>query len=97
MFVEILTPEEIIFSGEADSLSVPGVMGAFQMLNHHAPIVSELGQGKVKIHTHYIEQMDYDSLHASLIPCPDDDQILEFNIRGGVVEMKDDRAIVLAD
>lgn len=97
MFVTILTPEETIFDGQVDSISVPGVIGAFQMLNGHAAIVSALAEGKVKIHTHYTEHIDYDSLHASLIRCPDDDQILEFLIQGGVVEMKNDRAIVLAD
>ncbi|MEH0007105.1 MAG: F0F1 ATP synthase subunit epsilon [Flavobacteriales bacterium] len=97
MFVTILTPEETIFSGAVDSVSVPGAMGAFQMLNGHAAIVSDLVKGHVRIHTHRTEHIDYDSLHAQLIPHPDDDQILEFPIQGGVVEMKGDKIIVLAD
>ncbi len=97
MFVEILTPDERIFSGRVDSISVPGVLGCFQMLDGHAAITSNLVKGQVRIHTHRSEHIDCDSLHARLVPCPDDEQILEFFIQGGVVEMKADRAIVLAD
>ena len=97
VFVTILTPEETIFSGTVDSISVPGVLGRFQMLDGHAAITANLVKGHVRIHTHRSEHIDYDSLHALLVPCPDDEQILEFPIQGGVVEMKADRAIVLAD
>ncbi len=52
MFLEIVTPEAILFSSEVDSISVPGIDGEFQMLNNHAPIVSILKEGEVKIHVH---------------------------------------------
>ena len=48
MYLEIVTPEASIVSGEVESVTVPGVEGPFQMLNNHAAIVSLLGPGSVK-------------------------------------------------
>ncbi|MEO0310574.1 MAG: synthase subunit epsilon [Bacteroidota bacterium] len=49
MLLEILTPDKKVYSGEVSSVSVPGKMGSFEMLNNHAPIISSLLNGKVKI------------------------------------------------
>ena len=49
MHIEIVSPEATLFSGEVESVIVPGSMGSFQMLNNHAPIVSTLKEGIVKI------------------------------------------------
>jgi len=49
MIVEILTLEEVLFSQEAVSVIVPGEGGRFEMLDNHAPIISILKQGTVKI------------------------------------------------
>ena len=49
MYLEIVSPEATLFSGEVDSVKVPGSAGDFQMLNNHAPIVSTLKKGIVKI------------------------------------------------
>jgi F-type H+-transporting ATPase subunit epsilon len=49
MQLDILTPEKKIFSGQAESVSLPGTEGRFQVLNNHAPIISSLQQGYVKV------------------------------------------------
>jgi F-type H+-transporting ATPase subunit epsilon len=49
MIVEILTLEEVLFSKEAASVIVPGANGTFEMLDNHAPIISTLQKGTVKI------------------------------------------------
>ncbi|MFN0204298.1 MAG: ATP synthase F1 subunit epsilon [Bacteroidia bacterium] len=49
--VEIVTPDKKIYSGEATSIRVPGTNGSFEILNHHAPIISTLGKGQVRILT----------------------------------------------
>ena len=49
MYLEIISPEATLFAGEVDSVIVPGSAGSFQMLNNHAPIVSTLKEGIVKI------------------------------------------------
>jgi len=49
MHLEILTPDKKVYSGEVTSVSVPGSTGRFEMLQNHAPIISTLLNGKVKI------------------------------------------------
>lgn len=49
MNLEIITPDKKVYSGEVTSVSVPGKMGRFEMLRNHAPIISTLLNGKVKI------------------------------------------------
>ena len=47
MFLEIITPEEKIFSGEVMQATFPGVAGSFQILNNHAPFISLIGKGEI--------------------------------------------------
>jgi F-type H+-transporting ATPase subunit epsilon len=47
--VEIVTPARVIFQGEITSLSAPGTVGGFQVLYNHAPLLSSLGTGVLKI------------------------------------------------
>lgn len=49
MTLEILTPERKIFSGEVYGVQLPGIDGSFEVLNKHAPLVSALKSGKLKI------------------------------------------------
>ena len=45
----ILTPEGGLFNQEVKSVKVPGISGQFEILNNHAPIVSALGDGEIRI------------------------------------------------
>lgn len=45
--LKIVSPERIVFTGEVDSVLVPGTMGSFEILTDHAPIISTLDEGKV--------------------------------------------------
>lgn len=49
MILEIVTPDELKFSGEVKLVQVPGTNGSFEVLKNHAPIISTLEQGKVKV------------------------------------------------
>ena len=49
MTLEILTPERKIFSGEVYSVQLPGIAGSFEVLEKHAPLVSALKAGNLKI------------------------------------------------
>jgi F-type H+-transporting ATPase subunit epsilon len=51
MNLEILTPDKKIFEGEVRSVTVPGTMGSFEILNNHAPIISTLDDGKLIVRT----------------------------------------------
>ncbi|GHT26445.1 hypothetical protein FACS189432_00890 [Bacteroidia bacterium] len=47
MRLEIVSPEKIIYTGDAESVTLPGLVGSFTILNRHAPIISVLDKGKV--------------------------------------------------
>ena len=49
MNLEILTPEKKLFSGEVYGVQLPGITGLFEVLDKHAPLVSALKAGRVKV------------------------------------------------
>jgi len=49
MILEILTPKKKLFSGNVQGVQLPGVDGLFEILDKHAPLVSALGIGNVKV------------------------------------------------
>lgn len=49
MILEILTPDEKVFSGEVHAVNLPGVDGLFEVLQGHAALVSNLQKGYVTI------------------------------------------------
>ena len=49
MFLEIVTPEKKIFSGEIRLIQAPGSDGSFEIMQNHAPIISTLQEGTLKI------------------------------------------------
>ena len=92
MKLDIVTPEGSLFSGEVDSIVVPGVNGAFEMLNNHAPIVAILQKGvitmkgnNIGIDEHVKERFQIKQNEVTLA------------INSGTVEMKNNKVIVLAE
>lgn len=49
MKLNIITPEDTLYEGDVKSVQLQGIDGKFQLLNNHAPIISALSKGKVKI------------------------------------------------
>ena len=49
MYLDILTPDQTVFSGEVTSVQVPGVAGRFEVLTNHAAIISTLEKGDVTV------------------------------------------------
>jgi len=49
MVLDILTPEKSIFSGDVKLVKVPGSNGSFEVMDSHAPIISSLNKGELKI------------------------------------------------
>ena len=78
MTLEILTPEKKIFSGEVYGVQLPGINGLFEVLDRHAPLVSALKAGKLKILK--------DKSHTD-----------SFTIKGGFVEVQNNKATVLVE
>lgn len=49
MLLEIITPDRRIYSGEVKLVQLPGTLGSFEILNNHAPIISTLEKGRIKV------------------------------------------------
>ncbi len=77
MYLEIITPDKKVFAGKVNVIQVPGSKGLFEVLEYHAPIISTLEKGKVKIVEGNTESF--------------------FHIQGGVIEVKDNHVIILAE
>jgi len=90
MQLDIISPEANFFSGEIISVTVPGADGEFQIFNNHAPIVSVLTSGKIKIHTDFFEKnttfQERFSKEANKYVLP---------IESGTLEMKDNKIVIL--
>nr|WP_321247572.1 F0F1 ATP synthase subunit epsilon [uncultured Psychroserpens sp.] len=91
MYLEIVSPEATLFSGEVTSITVPGLMGEFEMLNDHAPIISLLKEGNVKINGNITLEESVEKLFNK------SDKGFWLPISSGTLEMKDNKVIVLAD
>jgi F-type H+-transporting ATPase subunit epsilon len=76
--LEIVTPKQILFSGEVTSFTAPGVLGGFQVLRSHAPLLSNISVGEVKL----VDAEGNEHRYAT---------------SGGVVEVKDNKVILLAE
>lgn len=48
MTLEIISPSEIVFSGEVESVTLPGMKGKFTVLKNHASLISALKSGEVR-------------------------------------------------
>lgn len=57
MYLEILTPDQKVFSGEITSVQVPGASGSFEVFINHATIISTLDKGNVTIRIAKEEQV----------------------------------------
>ncbi|OFX57024.1 MAG: ATP synthase F1 subunit epsilon [Bacteroidetes bacterium GWB2_41_8] len=49
MLLEIITPDKKVYSGKVKLVQLPGIKGSFEILNHHAPIISVLEKGRIKV------------------------------------------------
>jgi len=90
MQLDIISPEAPLFSGEVISITVPGAEGEFQILNNHAPIVSVLTNGKVKIQTDSIEKSTNFQERFSK-----ETNKYVLLIESGTLEMKDNKIVIL--
>ncbi|MFL5766042.1 MAG: ATP synthase F1 subunit epsilon [Bacteroidia bacterium] len=78
MFLEIITPDKKVYSGDVEAVKLPGAEGSFGILNNHAPIIASLKKGTIKV-TDLKKTVE------------------NFEINGGVVEVQNNKVIVLAE
>ena len=96
MQLEIITPESKIFNGKADAVQLPGKNGLFQILDNHAAMISSLKEGIVKIDLPD-SYKKFDNLNGKIEADKSNDRVLRLTIRGGVVEVQNNKVILLAD
>ncbi len=93
MVLEIVSPEATLFKGDVTSVTLPGIDGSFQLLDNHAPIVSILGEGEIKI-----TAMGFNfSKEAAHKFSKVDDKTYTLPISSGTIEMNHNKVIVLVD
>ncbi len=92
MLLEIVTPDQKLFSGEVNSISLPGTDGSFGILNNHAPLISTLREGTVKV---MMGPLDCEIEESDKISV--NDRELTVNVNGGVVEVLKNKVIILAE
>ena len=78
MQLEIITAESQLYSGEVTSVKLPGMDGEFEILNNHAPVISTLDKGIIRV-------------------IDNNNKTKNFEVSGGVIEMQNNKIIVLAD
>jgi len=83
MNLEILTPEKKLFSGEVYGVQMPGISGSFEVLEKHAPLVSALKAGRIKV---LKDKTTGPGGHFSF-----------FDIQGGFVEVLNNKVTVLVE
>lgn len=77
MNLNIITPDKSIFKDEASLVQLPGVDGSFEILENHAPLISALKKGKLKV-------------------IKKDKTEVFFEINGGIVEVLNNKVLILA-
>ncbi|MES2590281.1 MAG: ATP synthase F1 subunit epsilon [Bacteroidota bacterium] len=78
MFLEIITPDKKVYSGDVEAVKLPGAEGSFGILKNHAPIIATLKKGIVKI-------------------TDNKKNVESIEINGGVVEVLNNKIVVLAE
>ncbi len=78
MTVEILTPEATLYQGEANYVFLPGSDGSLGILNRHAPLISSLKKGTVRLKDTAGKEH-------------------KFDVKGGTVEVQNNKVVILAE
>ncbi len=60
MKATIISPEETLFEGDIHLIQVPGTKGSFEVLENHAPIVSTLDKGQIRVITKDGQELNFD-------------------------------------
>ena len=96
MYLEIIRPDMKLYAGEVDIVTFPGVDGSFQILKNHAPIISTLKQGEVVIAEGKADA-DYEAANAGIVSGDaKNKKLVSVQINGGVIELSNNKVIVLA-
>jgi F-type H+-transporting ATPase subunit epsilon len=66
MKLSIVSPEDTLYEGEVKSVKMQGIDGKFQVLNNHAPLISALSKGEIKIEEESGNQISF-TINSGLV------------------------------
>lgn len=92
MQLEVITPDKLLYRGAISYVQMPGIDGSFGVMNNHAPLISALGKGSVKV-----EQTSGDTVEGELAEVNAGKTAFTFDVKGGVVEVLKNKIIILAE
>jgi F-type H+-transporting ATPase subunit epsilon len=96
MELHVITPDETLFEGKVSHVVLPGLDGSFGILNDHAPMISALTKGTVKVEQDTAEN-DGKKKNGKYNLEFKGQASFTFDILGGVIEVKENKIIVLAE
>lgn len=97
MQLEVLTPDKLLYRGMVDYIQVPGIDGSLGILNNHAPLISALGKGVVKVDQATQANAAFEDFSGEYAEANANSKNFEFEINGGVVEVLKNKIIILAE
>ena len=97
MILEVITPDEVLYKGNVSQVVLPGLDGSFGILDSHAPLISALAKGDVRVDQNVADNKDKKVFDGVLNDKFRDDNQFTFEIKGGVIEVFDNKILVLAE
>ena len=91
MYLEIITPDQILYQGEISSITVPGKSGSFQILKNHAPIVSSLKSGTISVKGKFQENTMHEKFNFI------NNNTFELKVLTGTIEMSNNKITLLSE
>lgn len=92
MTLEVLTPDQLVFKGEAQSVVFPGIDGKFGVLDHHTALISALTKGSITV-----KKSSSAEVEGSMKKEIENQSEFNIDVNGGTVEVKDNKILVLAE
>ncbi len=97
MILEVITPDEVLYKGNVSQVVLPGLDGSFGILDSHAPLISALAKGNIRVDQNVADNIDKKVFDGVLNDKFRDDNQFTFEINGGVIEVFDNKILVLAE
>jgi F-type H+-transporting ATPase subunit epsilon len=96
MILEVITPDQLLFKGNVTHVVLPGLDGSFGVLSNHAPMISALTAGEMKV-DQIVAENKGDEFEGKYNEEHKNDASFTFTIKGGIIEVKDNKIMVLAE
>lgn len=80
MKIEIVTPERKIYDGEISLVQAPGANGSFELMDNHAPIISTLKAGTIKLETNFGDKVFFE-INSGILECLENKVIILAELR----------------